>query len=110
VQLRAVRIRPEIVAALTAEDLDVVVQRRERPVNDDGFDLILATNVLVYYDRFEQALALANIAALLRPGGVFVTNYLVHPNPPLEPVASIVTPVYWDRQRNGDTIFVYRRR
>jgi len=110
VQLRAVRVRPEIVAALTAEDLDVVVQRRERPVNDDGFDLILATNVLVYYDRFEQALALANIAALLRPGGVFVTNYLVHPNPPLEPVAAVVTPVYWDRQRNGDTIFVYRRR
>ena len=102
--------RPEIVAALTAEDLDVVVQRRERPVNNDGFDLILATNVLVYYDRFEQALALANIAALLRPGGVFVTNYLVHPNPPLEPAAEIVTPVYWDRQHNGDTMLIYKRR
>jgi len=110
VQLRAVRVRPEIVAALTAEDLDVVVQRREHPVDGDGFDLILATNVLVYYDRFEQALALANIAALLRPGGVFVTNYLVHPNPPLDPAAAVVTPVYWDRQRNGDTIFIFKRR
>ena len=116
VQLRAVRVRPEIVAALTAEDLDVVVQRmqrRERPLNpldNDGFDLILATNVLVYYDRFEQALALANIGAMLRPGGVFVTYYLVLPNPPLEPVASIVTPVYWDRQHNGDTMLIYKRR
>lgn len=107
VQMRAVRVRPDIVTTLTAEDLDVVVQRRER---EEGFDLILATNVLVYYDRFEQALALANIAAMLRPGGVFVTNYLVHPDPPLEAAAGIVTPVYWDRQHNGDTIFIFKRR
>jgi len=104
---RAVRVRPDVAAALAAEDLNIVVQRLE---HDEGFDVILATNVLVYYDRFEQALALANIASMLRPGGVFVTNYLVHPNPPLEPSAHIVTPVYWDRQRNGDTIFIYSRR
>ena len=96
--MRAVRVRPDIAATLAAEDLDVVVQRRER---EEGFDLILATNVLVYYDRFEQALALANIAAMLRPGGVFVTNYLVHPIPPLEPAAELVTPVYRDRQPPG---------
>jgi SAM-dependent methyltransferase len=104
---RVVRVRPDVAAALTAEDLDVVVQRLDR---DEGFDLVLATNVLVYYDRFDQALALANIASMLRPGGVFVTNYLVHPNPPLEPTAHLVTPVYWDSQRNGDTIFIYQRR
>jgi SAM-dependent methyltransferase len=107
VEMRAVRVRPDVVSALSAEDLNVVVQRRE---HDEPYDVVLATNVLVYYDAFEQALALANIAAMLRPGGVFVTNYLVHPNPPLEPTARVVTPVYWDRQRNGDTIFVYQRR
>jgi len=100
-------VRPDVAARLAADDLDVVVQRRDR---DDGFDLILATNVLVYYDAFEQALALSNIAAMLRPGGVFVTNYLVHPTTPLEPAAHLVTPVYWDRQHTGDTIFIYRRR
>jgi hypothetical protein len=68
----------------------------------------VATNVLVYYDRFEQALALANVAAMLRPGGIFLTNYQVHPAPPLEPAAGLVTPVFWDRQKNGDTIFGYR--
>jgi len=104
---RVVRVRPDVAAALTAEDLNIVVQRLE---HDEGFDVILATNVLVYYDRFEQALALANIASMLRPGGVFVTNYLVHPSPPLEPSARIVTPVYWDRQHNGDTLFIYARR
>lgn len=40
----------------------------------DRFDLIVATNLLVYYDVFEQSLAAVNIARMLRPGGVFVTN------------------------------------
>src|SRR5262249_26942928 len=99
--------RPDVAAALAAEDLNIVVQRLE---HDEGFDVILATNVLVYYDRFEQALALANIASMLRPGGGFVPHHLGHPDPPLEPSAHIVTRVYWDRQRNGDTLFIYARR
>jgi hypothetical protein len=36
--------------------------------------LIVATNILLYYDVFEQSLALANIAKMLRPGGLFLTN------------------------------------
>ena len=75
----------------------------------ERFDLIVATNILVYYDAFEQGLALANISKMLRPGGYFVTNYAVSPLPPLEPSASIVTSVFFDKQRNGDTIFCYRR-
>jgi predicted TPR repeat methyltransferase len=38
------------------------------------FDLIIATNVFLYYDTFEQALALRNISTLLKPGGFFLTN------------------------------------
>jgi hypothetical protein len=44
----------------------------------------VATNVLVYYDVFEQALALSNIAAMLREGGVFLTNNAVLPTPPMK--------------------------
>ena len=44
------------------------------------------------------------------PGGYFVTNYAVSPLPPLEASASIVTPVFFDRQGNGDTLFCYQRR
>ena len=38
------------------------------------FDLIVATNILVYYSPFEKALALANVAAMLRAGGLLLSN------------------------------------
>jgi len=108
VDVRAVRVRPEVVAAITPQDLNIVVQRFAPLPESERFDLIVATNVLVYYGGFEQALALANVSAMLRPGGMFLTNYQVHPTPPLEPSAGLVTPVFWDRQKNGDTMFGYR--
>jgi hypothetical protein len=45
---------------------------------------------------------------MMRPGGKLLTNYQVHPLPPLEPSAGLVTPVFWDRQKTGDTMFGYR--
>lgn len=70
----------------------------------------MATNILVYYDAFDQALALANVSKMLRPGGYFMTNYALVAAPSLEPSPSIVTSVIFDRQQNGDTVFCYRRR
>jgi hypothetical protein len=108
VDVRAVRIRPDIVTSITPQDLNIVVQRVAPLAEGERFDLIVATNVLVYYGPFEQALALANVSAMLRPGGMFLTNYQVHPAPPLESSPGLVTPVFWDRQKNGDTMFGYR--
>jgi hypothetical protein len=108
VDVRAIRIRPEVVASITPQDLNIVVQRLAPLPDGDRFDLIVATNVLVYYGGFGQALALANVSSMLRPGGMFLTNYQVHPAPPLESTAGLVTPVFWDRQKNGDTMFGYR--
>ena len=34
----------------------------------------IATNVLLYYDVFDQSLALVNIATMLRPGGILLSN------------------------------------
>ena len=51
---------------------------------------------------------MSNVGAMQRPGPVFLTNYQVHPPPPFEPTAGVVTPVFWDRQKNGDTMFGYR--
>ena len=106
VQVRAVSVRPSVVATMQARDANIVLQRTD----DSPFDLIVATNILVYYDAFEQSLALANVAAMLRPGGFLLTNYAVSPLPPMEPQASLITPVFWDRQQNGDTLFWYQRR
>ena len=106
VQVRAVRVRPTIVSAIQVRDLNIVLERAD----DAPFDLIVATNVLVYYDLFEQALALTNITKMLRPGGFLLTNYAVSPLAPMEAESSLVTPVFWDRQGNGDTLFWYQRR
>lgn len=110
VRMRAVRIRPAVVMSIVPMDLNIVVERLDALEASDRFDLIVATNVLVYYDAFEQALALANVSAMLQPGGTFLTNYLIHPRSPMEASASVVTRVFWDRQRNGDTLFAYLRR
>jgi SAM-dependent methyltransferase len=106
VQVRAVSVRPAIVNSIQPRDVNIVLERTD----DEPFDLIIATNILVYYDAFEQALALTNVARMLRPGGFFLTNYAVSPLAPMEPEASLMTPVFWDRQGNGDTLFWYQRR
>jgi SAM-dependent methyltransferase len=110
VRVRAVRVRPEIVRSIVPRDVNIVLERLEAPRADDRFDVIVATNVLVYYDAFEQALALANVSKMLRPGGFFLTNYAVAPSAPIESTASFMTTVDFDRQHNGDTLFGYRRR
>jgi hypothetical protein len=73
VAVRSVRVRPDVVAAIDPEDVNVVLQRIELPPGD-RFDLIVATNVLVYYDVFDQCLALTSLTRLLRPGGVLLSN------------------------------------
>ncbi|HSB08591.1 MAG TPA: class I SAM-dependent methyltransferase [Blastocatellia bacterium] len=109
VKVRAVRIRPSIVSALTPEDLNIVVQRLELPAAE-SFDLIIATNILVYYDVFEQSLALKNIERMLRPGGFLLSN-----NALLELPSSLMhsvgyeTVVYSDKPNDGDHIVWYQR-
>lgn len=73
VDRRAVRISAEIVTTLDPQPLNIVTQHIEAP-SSQKFDLVVATNVLLYYDRFEQALALLNIASMLNAGGVALFN------------------------------------
>ena len=110
VQVRAVQVKPEVVLSITPVDLNIILERLEPLADADRFDLIIATNILVYYDAFDQTLALSNVARMLRPGGYFLTNYVVSPAPPMEPKASLVTKAEHDKQHNGDTLFWYLRR
>ena len=70
VDRRAIQVRREVVDLIEPRDLNVITQREAGM----QFDLVVATNVLVYYDAFEQGLAMANLEAMLRPGGVLLTN------------------------------------
>ena len=74
VDVRSVLFPPPVTRAIVPRDLNVVLQRLEPDTDGDGFDLIVATNILLYYDVFEQSLAAANIAAMLRPAGFLLSN------------------------------------
>jgi len=74
VDVRKVVFPPPVTRAIVPRDLNVVLQRLEPAAGSEGFDLIVATNILLYYDVFEQSLAAANIAAMLRPGGFLLSN------------------------------------
>ncbi len=107
--LRAVRVRPEFVRGMRALDLNVVLQREEGPA-ERKFDLLIATNILVYYDTFEQSLALANIQMMLRPGGSMLTNNLLLELPSSKMKSGdYVSVEYSTRETDGDRIVWYRR-
>lgn len=70
---RAVQIRPDVVLACEPVNLDIVLERLDL-AEADRFDLIVATNIFVYYGAFEQSLALENAGAMLKPGGLLLAN------------------------------------
>jgi len=111
VDVRAITVRPDVVLSIEPHDLNVVVQRLATAGDGDRFDLIIATNVLVYYSVFEQSLALANIAAMLRPGGVLLSNNVLVelPTTPLHAIGD-TTAIYSERPDDRDDIIWYMRR
>jgi hypothetical protein len=70
----------------------------------------VATNVLVYYDVFEQAVAMANISAMLRPGGLLLTNTSL-PQLPASTLRAVgdSSTAYSDRAGDGDHVVWYRK-
>jgi SAM-dependent methyltransferase len=73
VRLRAVAVAPRNALHIQPMDLNIVAQTLDLE-DGKGFDLIVATNVLVYYDSLQQAIALASITRLLNPEGIFLSN------------------------------------
>jgi hypothetical protein len=68
-------IRPEVVATLKngpcrAFQLDLVTEK----IQGGPYDLAVATNILVYLDDVELAVALSNLSLALRPGGCLLHN------------------------------------
>jgi len=108
-ETRAVTIRPRVVVSCEPVDMNVVFEQFSGSATKP-FDLVVATNVFLYYDTFEQALALRNISDLLKPGGLFVTNDWL-PHVPQIPMHSIgYTPVkYGESGDRGDNVFWWQR-
>ena len=101
---RAVRIRPDVVLACEPVDLNIVLERinlREA----DRFDLMVGTNIFIYYDAFERSLALENAGAMLKPGGLLLTNDRL----PEVPGGSMRQAGLTDVQYNHDAVGWYRK-
>jgi SAM-dependent methyltransferase len=73
-EIRALRVKAAVVLRILPRDLNVVLERLQFDDPRERFDLVIATNVLAYYDLFEQVLALQNVASMLRPGGFLLSN------------------------------------
>jgi len=110
---RAVAVRPNIVLDMTATHLNIVFERLDTGA---ALDLVVATNVLVYYEPCEQALAVSNMASMLRAGGLLLTNQPV-PVPAsagLSPVLIVAVgfgqvETQTGPHERGDSIYVYRK-
>jgi hypothetical protein len=110
---KAVRVQPSSAQVLTAAPLDIVTER----LQEAHFDLVIATNILPYFDDVELALAASNIAAMLSPGGILLHN---EPRAALRELATAAgLPLEQSRQAPiariagapplADTIFLHRR-
>lgn len=104
-ETRAVRIRPEVVLNCQAVDLNIVLDRINL-AEADRFDLMIGTNVFIYYDAFERSLALENAGAMLKPGGLLLTNDRLPEVPGGSMRQAGITDVKYDR----DAIGWYRKR
>jgi hypothetical protein len=102
-----------VVLEVTGAHLNIVLQRLDAAAQ---LDLVVATNVLVYYEPFEQALAVSNIGSMLRTGGLLITNQPV-PLPGACGLSSVlIVAVAFERAQTpagphdrGDSIYVYRK-
>jgi len=104
-ETRAVRIRPDVVLTLQLVDLNIVLERMNL-AESDRFDLMVATNIFIYYDAFERSLALENAGAMLKRGGILLTNDRL----PEVPGGSMRQAGLTDVQYNHDSVGWYRKR
>ena len=105
VDVRTLSVRPSVAQRVEPLDLNIVLQRDDT----HRFDLVVATNVFVYYDVLEQVLALANVRAMLRPGGFLLSNnaLLELPSSGMRS-AGYVTVEYSDIRDDGDHVVWYQ--
>lgn len=73
IETRAIRIRPAMAARVNPVDMNIVYQVLPGAPGE-RFDLIVGTNIFLYYGAFEQSLARSNMAAMLKAGGYLLSN------------------------------------
>ena len=106
--VRAVGVRPPVVERITGRDVNVTAQHLA-VLGPERFDVIIATNVFVSYDRLQQGLGMISVANMLRPGGVLLSNNALVEVPAtgLKSIGYSKT-LYSGREEDGDLIIWYQ--
>ena len=108
-RLRAVSLRPPAMQRLRVIDLNVTAQYLALP-EAEKFDVVIGTNVFLYYDRPQQGLAMAGIANMLKPGGVLLSNNALVEIPTVGFRSIGYSKVmYSSREEDGDLIVWYQK-
>ena len=111
---KTVAVSAPAAATLRAEPLNIVTER----LTGEPFDLVIATNILPYFDKAELLLALSNIAGMLAPGAVFLHND-TRPEVqedaalaglPAEQLRQVIIANVTGARPLADTVFLHRRR
>lgn len=89
---RAISVNPSVVKRVTPVDMNVVFQSVSLPA-DKQFDLVIGTNIFVYYDSLDQSLARANIGNMVKPGGYLISNEALPDKAPSNLTNSLKTTV-----------------
>ena len=107
--LRTVTIRSEFLANIHAYDTNIVLQSPTL-AGKDRYDLIIGTNIFVYYDSFEQGLAMLNLQKMLKVSGVLLSNnaLIEFPFNPMHSTGYTSTP-YSQQKNDGDVIVWYQK-
>jgi hypothetical protein len=104
---RAVQIRPAVVLECHPVNLDIVAQRLDL-APEERYDLVIATNIFLYYDAFQQSLGLQNVASMMKPGAVLLSNDKL-PVLPASGVGLIGVTAISDGGPGRDAVAAYRK-
>jgi chemotaxis methyl-accepting protein methylase len=108
--LRTVNIRSEFLGKIHAFDTNIVLQSPTL-AEKDRYDLIIGTNIFVYYGPFEQGLAMINLEKMLKDGGMLLSNNALveFPFTPIHNVGYSKT-IYSEQKNDGDAIVWYQKK
>jgi hypothetical protein len=109
-KLRAISVNSEYLSKITPFDTNIVVQS---PVllDKDKYDLIIGTNIFVYYSEFEKALIMKNLDKMLRKGGIILSNDALTevPTTNLRKIGQSET-YYSDKRVDADLVIWYQKK
>jgi SAM-dependent methyltransferase len=111
---KTVAVSPAAAVTVRGEALNIVTER----LTGEAFDLVIATNILPYFEKADLLLAVSNIASMLAPGGVFLHNdtrpevqeYGALAGLPSEQLRQVLIATVQGAPPLADTIVLHRRR